>query len=131
MKEFVCSPKISKLATQFEIEFEPFGYWNKGLVCTDWEFDTMIWDNGFDYIPAPIYHQITEWLRTIHNINIITTPVNTYSISDEKFIWKYISVASTMENSILGNYELYTTDMYDTPTKAIEDCIYMVFSNIL
>lgn len=87
------------------------------------EYDGEIFNREY-YIPAPLYQQVLQWLREIHNINIIINYDYSYSMDKEYYSYRIRRLDS--DKFIQETFG----ETYNTYKQAIQEGINQALSSI-
>jgi len=68
MKHLFIPSELAIWAEELGFKEDCLGYYNEVAHTGKWAFERMIWENATNYVPAPLYQQITDWLRQEHGI---------------------------------------------------------------
>lgn len=81
------------------------------------------WASNSEFMIAPLYQQVVDWLREKHNLHIIITSLNDHEIyGKDKWEYDITNINSTAFHSNQLEFNFY----YEALTKAIEEAIKLI-----
>jgi hypothetical protein len=87
MKKLFVSYEIARRVHNLGFKEDCFGYYNQITHSGKWKWDSRIWENCTDYIDAPMYQQVLDWLREEKNSPIWISPIFDFDGYGYQLFW--------------------------------------------